>query len=203
MLAAAGTLRAADKTGKPATTIQLPPKPLLPQSFAGWTATATPQETTQPTGIIAQGDHINELMELGFRRESIGTYRNGNESLILIAVQFQDATGAYGMYSGTGLTDPAIEDLSSQFSMEDRLAQIMRMGDSVVIGFYDKHPSNFNVLAKMLPIPTGSNAQLPILPQYLPKSGLNADSVQYALGPFGFAAIPNSLGGQDRLQHRC
>ncbi len=53
-----------------------------------------------------------------------------------------------------------------------------------------------SALAKMLPIPTGSGAHLPTLPEYLPKTGLDTTSILYAIGPVGVAHAQSPLAGK-------
>ena len=181
VLVAAGALCAADK---PATIVQLPPKPLLPASFAGWTAKETPVEDAHPAN---KNDAL--MQELGFKREAMAIYQNGPATLEVDAVQFADATSAYAFFADDA--NGAIENGNVNF----------RRGDTVVMAHFDgaARPhlhEDLQTLAKALPIPFGSRGELPTLPTYLPKSGLNALSVQYALGPVGFAAMQSPLAGK-------
>jgi hypothetical protein len=192
LLVAAGALRAADK---PATMLQLPPKPLLPMSFAGWTALSAPVETT-----AAPADQQALFTELGFKRKATATYNKNSVSLNVEAYQFQDATGAFGQYAGLGDGNPPISIVIEVKGGGDYDAE-MRADDTVVFARSSGQlpPGLHNdlvVLSKTLPIPFGSKAELPSLPDYLPKNGLNDDSVQYALGPAGFASAPSPLAGK-------
>lgn len=178
---------------KPATTIQLPPRPLLPMSFAGWTAISAPVESAKPDAAFQARQSL--LTELGFRREATATYQKSGGNLNVQAIQFEDATGAYGFFAG-GIGDTSAEP-------EIRFPQVcaglcpteFRKGDTVV-QLVDAKKEDIETLAKTLPIPFGSKGQIPLLPSYLPRTGLNAQSVQYALGPVGFSAMPSPLAGK-------
>jgi hypothetical protein len=181
LLAATSAIWAKDK---PATMVQLPPKLLLPASFAGWTAKETPVENAHPAN---KNDAL--MQELGFKREAMAIYQNGPATLEVDAVQFADATSAYAFFADDA--NGAIENGNVN----------LRRGDTVVMAHFDgiAQPhlrEDLQTLAKMLPVPFGSRGELPTLPNYLPKSGLNALSVQYALGPVGFAAMQSPLIGK-------
>jgi len=178
---------------KPVTTLQLPPRPLLPMSFAGWTATATPQEATHPIDSLT-GEDRDWMAELGFKREAIGTYRNGSGEIDVMALQFGDATGAYADFSGSD--DANHPQLNA--SMQEA---VFRHRDVVVHIEYAKSGNKswrdaLPDLVRALPIATGSNAQLPTLPDYLPKDGLIRESVIYTLGPIGFSRSQSPLSGK-------
>src|SRR4029077_2114656 len=48
-------------------------------------------------------------------------------------------------------------------------------------------------LSEALPLPTGNTRNLPILPQYLPKSGYVKNTAKYILGPVGLEKISAPL----------
>ena len=134
-----------------------------------------------------------ELVELGFRRDATAHYQKSGVILAVHATQFQDATGAYGLFA-----QQAKDNLRLQYDNHGTHFTRFRNGDTVVVAQVDgalpPHLlDDLNILAKQLPIPTGSKAQLPELPDYLPKSGLDIESICYALGPAGFAITPSPL----------
>ncbi|HXB62263.1 MAG TPA: DUF6599 family protein [Acidobacteriaceae bacterium] len=177
-------LSAALPAQQPTTTLQLPPRPLLPMSFAGWTAKEAPVENAHPAN---KNDAL--MQELGFKREAMAIYQNGPATLEVDAVQFADATSAYAFF--TDNANGAIENGTVN----------LRRGDTVVMAHFDgaAHPhlrEDLQTLAKTLPVPFGSRGELPELPTYLPKSGLNTLSVQYALGPVGFSNTESPLAGK-------
>ncbi len=81
------------------THITLPPvpKPLLPDSFAGWIADGKPKAIAD----AAQADPANAeaLKEYDFTNGSLASYKRSGETLSLRALRFQDASGAYGAYT--------------------------------------------------------------------------------------------------------
>ncbi len=141
-------------------------------------------------------DDSADLAELGFRREAVAHYAKGAAKLDVQAFQFQDATGAYGLFAASA--EGAIRPRSDGHG--DDIAQFRR-GDTVVIATTDGGTSPhlaeaLDALTKMLPIPFGSKGELPALPGYLPENGLDKDSVRYALGPAGFSHTPSPLAGK-------
>jgi hypothetical protein len=73
------------------------PKPLLPDSFAGWVSDEAPKKVTD----AAQADPANAaaLKEYDFTDAALATYKRSGETLSLRALRFHDASGAYGAYS--------------------------------------------------------------------------------------------------------
>jgi hypothetical protein len=155
---------------KPAVSVQLPPKPLLPQSFAGWTAVSAPVEATHPVTPTISEEGPAFRQELGFRRESIASYSKGNSKIGIDVIQFADATSAYAFFS-----DPVT---AGSFRNGDTVALVIDEG-----GKPAHLKEDLQVLAGTLPIATGSKGQLPTLPSYLPQAGLDKSSIVYAFGP--------------------
>jgi len=186
---------------KPAAMVQLPPKPLLPMSFAGWTAVSAPMETTtaaQTQSLFSVDAAF--LTELGFRRAARATYNEGSRAIELTAVQFEDATGAYGFFPGFGHGEQPVEitAVSPEIGYKGEQAYArLRSGDTTVYAAFDGPlPPHFEddlkVLAKTLPIPFGSKGTTPQLSKYLPKEGLDRESffnVFYSIGPEGYAQL--------------
>jgi len=89
---------------KPVAHIMLPPvpKPLLPDSFAGWVATDPLKKITDP----AEADPANTaaLKEYDFTDGVLASYKRGDETLSLHALRFHDASGAFGAYPSIGRT---------------------------------------------------------------------------------------------------
>ena len=83
----------------PAVTVEVPapPRPLLPDSFAGWVAAPAPTTVTDP----AQADSANAaaLKEYAFTHAAFATYKRDGETLSIHALSFIDTSGAYGAYT--------------------------------------------------------------------------------------------------------
>src|SRR5690242_17062994 len=100
IMAGAVAAGAQQKPGAPAgaehaVTISLP-RPLLPDSFAGWVS-----QGSKPLADAAQADSANAaaLKEYDFQNGATATYRRDGETLTLKALRFKDVSGAYGAYS--------------------------------------------------------------------------------------------------------
>jgi len=176
-------------------TVQLPPKPLLPQSFAGWTAVAPPQGShTAPAAQQAA------LVEFGFKRIATASYRNGTRTLTIQSEQFADATGAYGAFSNFACTSECRVVAIGAGALTNGSHTAFWSGNTFISADATDAPASLNAdlqsLAKSLPIPSGGAAQPPSLPDYLPKSGLDTAQIRYALGPAAFAASQSPLSGK-------
>ena len=101
LLGSSSSLAAAQATpGKPApVTVELPPppKPLLPDAFAGWVAAETPKNVIDP----AQADSasVSALKEYGFTHAVLANYKRDGEALTVRALSFLDTSGSYGAYT--------------------------------------------------------------------------------------------------------
>src|SRR5271165_5070516 len=72
-------------------------QPLLPSSFAGWTAVAPPQTGSGPES--ADQANADVLKEYGLKDFAVGEYSRAGHHLTLHARRFVDATGAYGAFT--------------------------------------------------------------------------------------------------------
>ncbi len=90
LLGSSSSLAAAQATpGKPApVTVELPPppKPLLPDAFAGWVAAEPPKNVIDP----AQADsaNVSALKEYGFTHAVLANYKRDGETLTVRALSF-------------------------------------------------------------------------------------------------------------------
>ena len=91
---AAATQPAAEN---PSTAKAAQPQSLLPETFAGWELTGTPLESTNPLAADA-GDEA-PLREFGFTRYETANYTRDDGTLTVKAMEFGDATGAYGTFT--------------------------------------------------------------------------------------------------------
>jgi hypothetical protein len=184
-----------------ATIISLP-RPLLPDSFAGWLAKDAPKGLTDPAQ--ADGANASALKEYGFQNGATATYQREGETLTLRALRFGDLSGAYGAYSfyrGTGW--PKAEIGSGAASNHNRV--IFWNGVTVVDATFSKigsmSGSELRELAKQMPVAQGSKALAPPILAILPKGSLDGQTTHYAMGPAGYAgaggALPAELVGFD------
>jgi hypothetical protein len=172
------------------TMLAMPPTPLLPESLR--TGPNHEAGNGAPSWSGADG---TILVEDGIRRYERGTAqspvgRGTVPSGTVTVYQFDDATGAYAAYS---------------YLRKSTADQVMLSGVSVVISSLKPSIESAALLKTVqigLPKVGGTKGLPPLLPTYLPKQGLEPDSVTYALGPVGYqslgAAVPQEIIGFDK-----
>ena len=179
------------------------PRPLLPESFAGWEQKESPNTLAD----AAQADAANAaaLKEYGFQNGLEAHYGKDQETLTLRALRFSDLSGAYGAYSfyrGNGW--PREEIGNGAASNHNRV--LFWQGSAIVDAtFSHVSPmtgSELRELASMLPTAQGNGALAPPILSDLPKSSLDGQTTHYALGPAGYSGsggvLPPELVGFDR-----
>ena len=189
-------------TPSSAVTISVP-RPLLPDSFAGWEAKEGPKGVTDP----AQADKENAaaLKEYGFQSAMLATYHKDTETLTIRAMRFEDLSGAYGAYSyyrGTGWPK---EDIGTGGASNHNRVVFWK-GDVVMDATFSHvspmSGSELRELAAQLPAPVGSKALAPPILSTLPKASLDGQSTHYAVGPASYSGaggvLPADLVGFDR-----
>lgn len=210
ILAAASLIVPAAAQKKPApppphnsvTTISLP-RPLLPDSFAGWEAQGAPKPLADP----AQADSANAaaLKEYGFQNGLEVTYKREGETLTVRALRFGDLSGAYGAYTFYRGTGWPREQIGSGAASDHNRVLFWRGNTVIDATFSHIAPmsgSELRELASHLPDTQGSSAQPPPVLSNLPQKDLDGQSTHYALGPSGYAGaggvLPADLVGFDR-----
>lgn len=184
-----------------ATTLTIPQGPLLPESFGSWRAeTAGGQADASPS---MEAKTAEVMKEDGLTRSSEGRYaRAGKAGTIKVdAFQFGDATGAVSAF--TFLRSPEMKVLpqGSRVGREEAVAggrHLFREGVSVVLADVSSAAGgsvteDLKTLAGMLPKVGGPKGAPPLLPTLLPGKGLLPESVRYAVGPTGYAAMGGTL----------
>jgi hypothetical protein len=167
----------------------------LPQSFAGWTQTGSASVVTQPERSDAAYPSV--LNEYGFTDSETATYaRPDGRTLTVKADRFKDATGAYGAF--TFYRDPAmkVEQIGTKSASDNERILFFR-SNVLVDAKFDRvtgmSAAELRELAGMLPEAKSSAANLPTLPEYLPKQGVVENSGKYILGPQALAATKTPL----------
>lgn len=165
--------------------------PLLPRSFAAWTAVPNKDAPGGPTGGEAA-----VLQEDGLSRSETAQYANGGADLIVRAWEFKDATGAYGAFTWYRQADMKPVSIGNEgAAIGDRY--VIRVGATVVEATF-AHPAKDETgalegLADSLPKVAGGAGVPPALPRYLPGTGLDTSSVKYAIGPAAYAPMGGAL----------
>jgi hypothetical protein len=179
------------------------PRPLLPDSFAGWVAKESPRSVTDPAQ--ADKDNAPALKEYGFQSALLATYKKDSETLTIRALRFDDLSGAYGAYSYYRGSNWPKEDIGTG-AASDHNRVLFWKGDVVVdAAFSHISPmsgSELRELAGQLPAPVGNKALAPPILASLPREALDGQSTHYAVGPAGYAGsggvLPPGLVGFDR-----
>ncbi len=168
---------------------------ILPRSFAGWTQSGAPQTTANAAQADAAYPAV--LQEYGFTGAETATYtRTDGRKLTVKAARFNDATGAYGAF--TFYRQPAMRTEQIGTKAASANERILFFRDNVLVDAnFDRvtgmSAAELRELASMLPSAKGPAANLPTLPQYLPKSGAVENSAKYILGPQALLATKASL----------
>jgi hypothetical protein len=179
------------------------PRPLLPDSIAGWEATQAPRGVTDPAQ--ADKDNAAALKEYGFQSAMLATYKKDSETLTIRAMRFEDLSGAYGAYSyyrGTGWPK---EDIGTG-AASDHNRVLFWKGDVMVDSTFSHvgpmSGSELRELARQIPEPMGNKALAPPILATLPKSAMDGQSTHYAVGPASYAGsggvLPPEMVGFDR-----
>lgn len=168
---------------------------ILPKSFAGWTQTSEVTTVTQPEQADAAYPPV--LKEFGFTDSETATYtRPDGRKLTIKAGRFKDATGAYGAF--TFYRDPAMraEQIGTKSASANQRILFFR-SNVLVDAMFDRvsgmSAAELRELAGMLPEAKGIAANLPNLPEYLPKQNVVENSAKYILGPQALAATKTPL----------
>jgi hypothetical protein len=186
-------------TATPVTTpLYTPPGPLLPQVFDGWQLTGTPQ--TSDSARAADSATAGVLREYGFLRYEAANYTRGSDTLAVKAVQFEDATGAYGAFTFYRRPNMAPEEIGHDAAFDGN--RVLFWNGTVFVEATFAHitatsAGELRDLSTLLPKPEGNQGTLPTLPNYLPQQHLRPMTVQYAVGPDAYTAsggmLPASL----------
>jgi hypothetical protein len=182
------------------TTLLEPPTQLLPQRFGAWEqvkngADGSPTANTDPAVQSV-------LKEDGLERSTAATYkRDGSgETILMKAFQFYDATGAVAAYTffrtPQGRPAPQLK-LGSDTSLDGK-ELLFRDGTTVVQTDFkgELRAPDLAALTATLPKVSGPPGIDPLLPTLVPAKGIDAESVKYALGPVGYAAMGGVLPAQ-------
>ena len=193
-------------SAKPSSTkIELPPppKPLLPDAFAGWVSDEKPKVVID----AAQADNANAaaLKEYGFLRSVSANYKRDDETLSLRAIQFNDTSGSYGAYTFYRQNGWPKEDIGAG-ATSNKNRVLFWQGDTVVDATFSHvgpmSAAELRELAKQLPLTAGNKAVAPPILANLPQASLDKQTTHYALGPVSYAgaggALPPDMVGFDR-----
>jgi hypothetical protein len=179
------------------------PKPILPDSFAGWSASEALKKVTD----AAQADPANPAMlkEFDFDGAEFASYKRSGDTLTLRALRFHDASGAYGAYSFYRQNGWPKEQIGSGATSNHNRV-LFWLGNTVIDANFSRmgpmSGSELRELATLIPIPEGTKAVAPPVLSNLPKDSLDGQTTHYALGPASYAGaggvLPPDLVGFDK-----
>lgn len=168
---------------------------LLPKQFAGWQMTGAASITKNPS--VADSVNSALLNEYGFTDSASATYsRDDGRKLTVRAARFSDATGAYGAFTYYKQPQMLREEIPDQASSWNERVLFYR-GNILVDAVFQKlsamSAAELRSLSAELPAATGSAAELPAVPTYLPKKSYVKNSAKYVVGPVGLEKIDAPL----------
>ena len=146
------------------------PKPLLPEVFAGWVARGAPKKISD----AAQADPANAaaLQEFEFTGAELAEYKREGETLSLRALEFHDASGAYGAYSFYRQNGWPKEEIGAG-ATSNRNRVLFWVGATVVDANFSQigpmSGSDLRDLARQLPAAEGGQALTPPILASLPQ----------------------------------
>ena len=160
------------------------PQALLPNTFAGWQLTGTPEMSAQASAADP-GDAV-PLQEYGFTRYESARYTRDDGELTVKAMQFGDATGAFGAF--TFYRRPTMSPAAIGGDGAFDGTRVLFWNGTVLVDAKFQHITPMSAgelrdLITQLPAPTGNQGTLPRLPGYLPRLHLQQETVRYAIGP--------------------
>jgi hypothetical protein len=172
--------KAAPQTESPAPT----PQTLLPETFAGWQLTGTPEQSTQASAADP-GDAV-PLQEYGFTRYESAKYTRDDGNLTVKAMEFGDATGAFGAF--TFYRRPTMSEAYIGGGGAFDGTRVLFWDGTTLIDAKFEHITPMSAgelrdLITQLPKALGNQATPPRLPRYLPLVHLQPETVRYAIGP--------------------
>ena len=177
------------------TMLMEPPVPLLPATLRKMKRVAE-GDVGDGLGAVDAADAA-AMTEDGLRRFARSEYADGPRQGTVPVYKFMDASGAvaaYDYFRRPGMRTEKVGD--DAVSNGDEL--LMRSGANVVVGHFRLDHEAMIALTRELiaglPKVGGSAGIAPMLPTLLPeKSGIEAGSVRYTLGPRGYAEMGGVL----------
>lgn len=172
------------KTPSPIEIMPAAPQPLLPETFAGWQLSGTSQQSTLATEVDA-GDAV-PLTEYGFTRYEAAKYTRDDGSLTLKAMDFGDATGAYGAFTFYRRPTMSAVNIGGGGAFDGE--RVLFWAGTILVDAKFEHITPMSAdelrdLVTQLPKPVGNQGTLPTLSRYLPPQHLLPETVRYAIGP--------------------
>ncbi len=207
-------------TSPASTTLVEPPAPLLPQRVDAFTLTdsaAGPAgELTderfgagcrlelKPAAAPQGGANCKQLFkEDALTRFAVGSYTGAGAARLVGVLQFSDATGAFSAFTYLRSQMPELREPEMDYKAGRAVASsagkstLVWAGTSVLSVDAPLTKQEVDQWLVVLPKVGGRRSLPPLLPTYMTASGVRADSLQYALGPVGYASTGGVLPAAD------
>ncbi len=173
------------------------PAAILPEAFAGWELSGTPQLGSDPRKLDSTSSSV--LKEDGFTDFELATYKHDDRTIAVKAARFEDAAGAYAAFTFYRQPLMRVEDVGTlAASLNDRV--LFFIGNILVDVQFDHvtamSGAQLRELAADLPQAKGPIAVLPTLPSHLPRKPLVAETARYIIGPATYSALNINLSPQ-------
>ncbi|HJX85500.1 MAG TPA: DUF6599 family protein, partial [Candidatus Angelobacter sp.] len=158
--------------------------PILPQSFHGWQKAAASKITTEAGNESPTDSDV--LQEYGFSYMELATYTRDGRTMLVKALRFPDAGGAYGSF--TYFTGPEMqtEKIGDQAASDNKRILFYRGSifvDATLGQVTAMSAGDLRALADTLPKPRADIFALLPLAGDLPQQSLIPNSAHYVAGP--------------------
>ena len=143
------------------------------------------------------------LKEDSLTRFAVGTYTGDGPARLVGALQFSDATGAFSAFTYfrsrlTELREPEMDYKAGHaVASAGGKSTLIWAGTSVLTFDAPLTRQEVDQWLAVLPKVGGRRSLPPLLPTYMTASGVRTDSLRYALGPVGYAAMGSVLPAAD------
>ena len=167
---------------------------ILPDAFAGWELSGTPQLGTDPRKIDSASSSV--LKEDRFTDFEIATYKHDDRTITVKAARFEDAAGAYAAFTFYRQPLMRAEDIGTlAASLNER---VLFFSGNILVDVQFDHVTGMSgaqlrELAAHLPEAKGPIAVLPTLPNHLPRKPLVPETARYLFGPAAYSALNINL----------
>jgi hypothetical protein len=166
--------------------------PILPNSFAGWQKHSGSRIVSSAAAADAANAQV--LNEYGFTDFEAATFEKDGRTISVKAMRFTDTPGAYGAFTFYRQPTMSKETLCSE-GASDATQVLFYCTNLVVQVTLDRvtamSATQMRGLADSLPKMTGTSAQPPNAPLYLPESFRGA--VKFVVGPKAFDHIDSPI----------
>lgn len=160
------------------------PQAMLPDSFAGWNATAHATFSASQAASFEDAASAAATGEFGFESAEQDTYARGGDTLRVIAYRMKDPSGAYGEYLYLRAPRMTRARLGERSSISEKRALVL-IGNIVLAVNGPNLPAHSDDLGALVAAvkPRAEMGLLPTVTDHLPARKMIPGSERYILGP--------------------